>query len=130
MTATCTNGIYMASRTSFYNRAKTKKICKLSFFQPTSELSGEYVAWREEGRRVYFKQAQKIAWSRAEDGYVALKFKPLQVYAVGANRHDAIEDFWEALEFIWRNYVCCDESELTQDAIELKHRAQKYLTEG
>lgn len=129
MTAACMNGTYLDPRTSFYNQAKTKKIYKLSFFHPTSELPGEYTAWREDGRRVHFKQAQKIAWTRAEDGYVALEFKPLQVYAVGENRNEAIQDFWDELEFIWRNYAGAKDNELTLDAIELKHRVRQYLTE-
>lgn len=49
------------------------------------------------------------------------------IYAVGESKEEAIQDFVDELEFVWRNYVLADDSELTQDAIELKHRVQKIL---
>lgn len=83
----------------------------------------------KDGCHVKFKQAQKIAWGKAEDGYVSLSFEPLNIHAVGENRKETIQDFWDELVFVWRNYALADDSELTQDAIELKHRAQEYLAE-
>lgn len=130
MTATCTNGIYLAPYTSFYDQGKTKKNDRLFFFHPKYELPRDYTAFRDGRRQIRFKKAQKIAWHKAEDDYVALRFEPLHIHAVGANRDEAIKDFWDELEFVWRNYARCAESELTQDAIELKHRVQEYLTEG
>lgn len=129
MTATCMNGIYTAPYTSFYAQPGDKIARKLSFFQKAIKLPMEYTALREDGCRVRFKQAQKIAWGKAEDGYVSLSFEPLNIHAVGENRKETIQDFWDELVFVWRNYALADDSELTQDAIELKHRAQEYLTE-
>lgn len=129
MTATCTNGNYIASYTSFYDQGRTKKHARLSFFHANYRLHGEYTAFRNGRRKIHFKKAHKILWRKIEDDYVALQFEPLHIHAVGANQDEAIEDFWDELEFVWRNYVCCDESELTQDAIELRQTAQKYLTE-
>ncbi len=129
MTATCMNGIYTAPYTSFYAQPGDKIARKLSFFQKAIKLPTEYTALRKDGYHVRFKQTQKIAWEKAEDDYVSLSFEPLNVHAVGENRKETIQEFWDELAFVWRNYALADDSELTQDAIELKHRAQKYLTE-
>lgn len=64
------------------------------------------------------------------DDYLSLRFDPLNIYVVGENREEVLQNFRDELEFVVRNYTLADDSELTQDAIELKHCAQQYLKEG
>ena len=128
MTATC-NGTYLSFPISVSKQPTAKKASKLYFFHSSIEQPTEYTALHKNGYHVRFKQAQKIAWGKAEDDYVSLSFEPLNVYAVGEDRKKTIQDFWDELAFVWCNYALADDSELTQDAIELKHRAQQYLAE-
>nr|DAR51191.1 MAG TPA: hypothetical protein [Caudoviricetes sp.] len=62
--------------------------------------------------------------------YLSLRFDPLNIDVVGENQEEVLRDFRDELEFAVRNYALADDSELTQDAIELKRRAQRYLEEG
>ena len=87
--------------------------------------STEYVELIE-GAGLRFRAPVMVKRSTIEEGYIALEYSSLGIYAVGETLAQAKAAFWEDAAFLWRNYAQEKDENLTKDA---QQRKQKLLCE-
>lgn len=78
------------------------------------------------GNVVKLKKGVSIPIRKTAEGYEA-ENKELEIYCVGANLNELIEEIKEDLFVSVELYVKCDVNELTKDAVEFRTLLQEYV---
>lgn len=113
-----------------FTRALRLSSYKEPAFRQVNECVDAVPVTRREGIDVRFKDTEMVQICRVEDGFVSARYPLLGIESVGETLSEALDEFWENVAFVWRNYAEADDKDLTLDAIALKKKALQYLTKG
>lgn len=79
-----------------------------------------------EGKIVFLKKPIKFVAYKKDDYYFA-EFSDLDLHYCEANKEDLLDTLSEELSMIKEVYMDCDESELSQSAIDFKKKVAEYI---